>query len=65
MSIEEGGLTDLFIEDANEAADFENCPCCERSNWLRAIAAYTRGACWVIYCGDCGRAFEERWNIAP
>ena len=63
MSIEDGGPKDLILEDAE--AETEVCPVCESENWLRAIAGYTNGACWVIFCADCGRTIEERWNILP
>ena len=63
MSIEDGGPKDYIIEEVE--GEVEDCPCCETNNWLRAIAAYERGTCWVIYCADCGRTAEERWNILP
>jgi hypothetical protein len=62
MSIEDGGPQDFLLEAADED---EVCPICDADNWLRAVAIYKRGACWIIYCGDCGRTIEERWNILP
>ena len=63
MGVEDSGLTEVLVEPAED--EDEACPCCEADNWLRAIAAYNRGACWVIYCGDCGRPVQHRWNIIP
>jgi hypothetical protein len=64
MSIESDGLNEVLIEDCSDEED-ELCPCCNDLNWLRLVAAYPRGACWVIYCGSCGKSFQERWNIIP
>jgi len=65
MGIEDGGLNEVHVESVEDDSEWEECPCCETSNWLRAIAAYPRGACWVVYCGDCGKTIQERWNIVP
>ena len=65
MGIEDGGLTEVVIEGADEDVDHEYCPGCEVTNWLRAISVYGRGTCWVVFCGGCGRTVEERWNILP
>jgi len=65
MGIEDGGPTEVHVEPADEDADWERCPACEEVQWLRAIAAYEKGACWVIYCGGCGKPIEKRWNILP
>ena len=64
MSIEDGGLVDAIIECCNDEEE-ELCPSCNDMDWLRLIAGYQKGACWVIYCGTCGKTFEERWNIIP
>jgi hypothetical protein len=61
MSIEDGGPNEVIIEAAED--EDEICPVCEDENWLRVIAAYTKGSVWVIYCGTCGRTTEERWNL--
>lgn len=65
MGVEDGGLTNALVESAVDDMDDEDCPCCESSNWLRAVAAYTSGSCWVIYCGGCGKTVQRRWNIVP
>jgi hypothetical protein len=64
MSIEDGSPHDLILEDAS-ADEEELCPACESMRWLRLIAAYTRGACYVVYCGDCGKPSDARWTILP
>jgi len=64
MSIEDGGLAEAIVESADEE-DWEDCPCCGYSDWLRAIATYPGGACFVVYCGECGKPVQKRWNIAP
>ena len=66
MGIEDGGLVEAIVEDASDVTEDEGpCPCCHELHWLRVIAAYARGACWVIYCGNCGKPIEERWSILP
>ena len=66
MGIEDGGPTEVIVEAADDAVEeLGACPCCHELNWLRAIAAYRSGACFVIYCGNCGKTVEERWNIVP
>lgn len=65
MGIEESGLFDIIVEDASEEEAFEECPCCGAEHWLRAIACYIKGACWVIYCAGCGKPVQKRWNIIP
>ena len=64
MGIEDGGPTGIIVEDASEDDD-ELCPCCDDLDWLRAIATYKKGACYVIFCGSCGKTIEEKWTIAP
>lgn len=63
MSIEDGGPKDLILEDTE--ADTDMCPACESENSLRAIAGYENGACWVIFCADCGKTIDEHWNELP
>jgi hypothetical protein len=65
MEIEEGGPTEALIEPANSEAEWEECPCCGECNWLRVVAAYATGACWVIYCGGCGKKLDGKWNRLP
>lgn len=65
MGIEESGLTEVHVEPADEEADWEVCPCCGYTQWFRAIAAYRKGACWVLYCGSCGKPLQKKWNILP
>jgi hypothetical protein len=65
MGIEDSGLVEVIVEDADEDADFETCPCCGYTAWFRAVAAYREGACWVIFCAHCGKPIEKRWNIVP
>lgn len=65
MGIEDGGVTEAIIEPADDDADWERCPCCGDVGWMRLIAAYSRGSCWVIYCGSCGKPIEKRWNMLP
>jgi hypothetical protein len=65
MSIEESHPDEVHLEPADEQAEWEECPCCGESTWYRLIAAYVRGACYVIYCGGCGKPFEQKWNILP
>ena len=66
MGIEDGGPEEVIVESAADVTEDEgDCPCCHEVNWLRAIVRYARGACWVIYCGECGKTIEERWNILP
>jgi hypothetical protein len=65
MGIEDDDLAEVIIESAEDETDWEECPCCEAAEWLRAIAAYPKGACWVIYCGGCGKTVQKRWTIAP
>ncbi len=62
IETKDGASMDIILEDAEEE---EECPICEGDRWLRAIAVYERGSCWVIYCADCGRSIEERWNTLP
>ena len=64
MGIESGGPRDIIVEDASDEND-EVCPCCNDMDWLRAIVAYKKGACYVIFCGGCGKPVEERWTILP
>lgn len=47
-----------------EPAEYETeiCAHCEADDWMRAIAIYARGCCYVIYCGGCGKSIEERWT---
>jgi hypothetical protein len=56
-----GKPIDLIIEDASTDED-ELCPSCEDMDWLRLIADYKNGVCYVIYCGECGKPAEKRWN---
>jgi hypothetical protein len=66
VGVEDGGIVDLILELAEESAEDEGpCPCCGEFDWLRAIASYMGGACWVVFCGGCGRPLEQRWNIIP
>ena len=63
MSIEDATPRDVIVEAAD--TETEQCPACESENWLRAIAGYDKGACWVIFCADCGKTLDERWNMLP
>jgi len=63
--IEGDGLREILIEAADDDMDWERCPCCEHLEWLRIIAGYKRGACWVIFCAACGGIVEERWTSLP
>jgi hypothetical protein len=63
MGIEDGGLVEVHVEQADD--EDEACPCCEADDWVRAIAVYPKGACWVIYCGGCGKVIQQKWNIIP
>lgn len=65
MGIEDGGPTEVHLEPADDEADWEECPCCGEDRWLRAIAAYQRGTCWVIFCAGCGKPIQEKWGILP
>jgi hypothetical protein len=56
-----GKAVDMIIEDASSDED-ELCPSCEDMDWLRLIADYKNGVCYVIYCGKCGKSIEKRWN---
>lgn len=62
MTIEEGGPLDYVLEDCSDEED-EWCPVCEEVVWLRLIAAYQRGTCWVLFCAGCGRTFKEKWTL--
>jgi len=64
MGIEDGGLVDALIEDVSDEED-SLCPACNDMLWLRVVAVYPRGTCWVLYCGACGRMLQERWNMLP
>lgn len=64
MSIEDEVPTEVHVEPADED-DWEECPCCGTERWLRAIAAYARGACVVTYCAGCGKPVAEEWNFLP
>lgn len=63
MGIEDGGLTNALIEEAEDDLDWEECPCCGDIAWLRVVAAYARGTCWVVFCGGCGKPVMEKWNL--
>ena len=65
MEIEYGQPHDCILEDASEDEEFEKCPCCGDNHWLRLIACYEKGACWVIYCAGCGKPVQKRWTIIP
>ena len=66
MGIEDGGLVEAIVEGAeDEVEDMGACPCCHELAWVRLIAAYARGSCWVLYCGNCGKPTHEQWNILP
>lgn len=65
MSIEESGFKEAIVEEGDEEADWEECPCCGDTDWVRAIAVYERGTCWVLFCGGCGKPIQEKWNILP
>jgi len=64
MGIEDGGLREVIVEDATDEEE-ECCPCCGGERWVRAIAAYNSGACWVLYCADCGKPLQKKWTILP
>jgi hypothetical protein len=64
MSVEDGGPVEVWVEPADDDWD-EVCPGCEKDTWLRAIAGYRTGACWVVFCGGCGKTIQKRWNILP
>lgn len=65
MGIEESGLSDALVESAEEDNDWENCPCpgCKEAIWLRLVAVYGTGTCWVVYCGGCGKTIQKQWNF--
>jgi len=65
MSIEESGVEGFHIEEAGAEVDYEDCPCCGETEWLKLRVDYKRGACHVIYCVECGKPVEERWSIKP
>ena len=66
MGIEDGGLDEVIVEGAeDEADDMGACPRCHELAWIRMIAVYARGSCWVICCGNCGDIIEKRWNVLP
>jgi len=64
MGVEDGGPVEICVEPADDDWD-EICPCCEESNWVRAIAGYRTSACWVVFCGGCGKIIQKRWNLLP
>lgn len=64
MGIEAGTPIDFILEDASAEED-EVCGACEGATWLRLIAAYVRGGCYVIFCAGCGKPLDSRWTIVP
>jgi hypothetical protein len=56
-----GPPLDLILEDASAEED-ELCPSCNDMLWLRLIADYKNGICYVIYCASCGKPVETKWN---
>jgi hypothetical protein len=60
----EGKPVDLMLEDASSDED-ELCPACNDMKWLRLIADYKNGVCYVIYCEACGKPVEKKWNSKP
>lgn len=59
-----GQPLEVHLEDASGDED-ELCPDCEDMDWLRLIADYKNGVCYVIYCGSCGKPVEKKWNPKP
>ena len=64
MGIEDGGPRQIIVEDATDDEP-DPCPCCGGETWIRAICAYEKGACWVIYCAECGKPIQKKWTILP
>jgi len=65
MGIENGGLVETYIgavEDIDEI-DQWNCFICGGEEWVRLIAIYAKGSCWVTFCGECGTVVQKRWSI--
>ena len=65
MSVEEARPAEVIIEPIEEWESDGPCPCCEVEVWLRLVARYSRGCCWVIFCSGCGTLVQKRWTLLP
>lgn len=68
MSAEDDQLVEAIIETVTPeeaTTDWESCPCCESDDLVRMIARHPRACFWVVFCGDCGKFLQERWNLLP
>jgi hypothetical protein len=63
MGIEDEGLVEVIVEGVEDEDEWEGCPCCETLNLARLIAAYPRAAFWCVFCTDCGKFLQEKWNL--
>jgi hypothetical protein len=54
---------EVIIEGVDEKDEWEGCPCCETHNLVRLIAGFQRSAFWTVFCSDCGKFIQARWNL--
>jgi len=61
-------LVEVIVEPVTEeeaTTNWETCPCCESEKLLRIIARHVKACFWVVFCADCGKFLQERWNLLP
>jgi len=66
MGLNNEDLVEAVIEPVAEAEiadDWGHCLYCESTSLDRMIGRHTRAVFWVVFCCDCGKFLQERWNL--